>query len=151
MYAYVLVLNSINNVMVTISSLSVEHCGFEPQSGYTKDYKIGFCWFSAKHSVLRSTGADPGGGGGGAPDTCPPLSEIGKNKKFWHKIVIFTRNTPKIVPPSTRRNFLKCSPPLTWNPGSTPGVRLVLFRIRIMYTCGAACPSANCCFSELAL
>ena len=27
--------------------------GFEPRSGQTKDYKIGFCCFSAKHAALR--------------------------------------------------------------------------------------------------
>jgi len=27
--------------------------GFEPQSGQTKDYKIGICCFSAKHAALR--------------------------------------------------------------------------------------------------
>jgi hypothetical protein len=24
------------------------------------------------------------------------------------------------APPSARRNFFKCAPPLTWNPGSAP-------------------------------
>ena len=91
-------------------------------------------------------GADPGGGG--RTRRAPPPPKIGKNKIFWRKIVIFTRNTPtffappsaigknmifwrKIVffhtkypkffaPPSARRNFFKCGPPLTWNPGSAP-------------------------------
>ena len=31
----------------------VDH-GFKSQSGQTKDYKIGICWFSSKHMVLRS-------------------------------------------------------------------------------------------------
>ena len=49
--------------------------------------------------MMRSSGADPGG-------------KIGKNMIFGRKIVIFTRNTPKIFPlPSARRNFLKCGPP----------------------------------------
>ena len=80
----------------------------------------------------------------------PPPPKTGKNMIFWRKIVIFhtkypnnfrsslrnwkkiwifgvkswffTRNTPKLfAPPSARRNFFKCAPPLTWNPGSAPG------------------------------
>jgi len=33
--------------------LSVVNCGFEPRSGQTKDYEIGFCCFSAKYRGLR--------------------------------------------------------------------------------------------------
>jgi hypothetical protein len=32
--------------------------GFKPQSGQTKDYKIGICFFSAKHPALRSKNKD---------------------------------------------------------------------------------------------
>jgi hypothetical protein len=32
--------------------------GFKPQSGQTKDYKIGICCFSAKHPALRSRNKD---------------------------------------------------------------------------------------------
>jgi hypothetical protein len=32
--------------------------GFEHRSGQTKDYKIGFCCFSAKHAALRSKSKD---------------------------------------------------------------------------------------------
>ena len=32
--------------------------GFEPRSGQTKDYKIGFYCFSAKHAALRSKSKD---------------------------------------------------------------------------------------------
>jgi hypothetical protein len=32
--------------------------GFEPQSGQTKDYKIGICCFSAKHAALRRKSKD---------------------------------------------------------------------------------------------
>jgi hypothetical protein len=35
-----------------IASRAVDR-GFEPQSGQTKDYIIGICWFSAKHAALR--------------------------------------------------------------------------------------------------
>ena len=63
---------------------------------------------------LTISGADPEGG---APGARPP-PKIGKNTIFWR---FFTRNTPKIfAPPSARPNFLKCAPPLTWNPGSAP-------------------------------
>ena len=31
---------------------------FEPRLGQTEDYKIGICWFSAKHAVLRSKSKD---------------------------------------------------------------------------------------------
>jgi hypothetical protein len=32
--------------------------GFEPQSGQTKDYKIGICCFSDKHAALRKKSKD---------------------------------------------------------------------------------------------
>jgi hypothetical protein len=32
--------------------------GFEPQSGQTKDYRIGICCFSAKHAVFRRKSKD---------------------------------------------------------------------------------------------
>ena len=32
--------------------------GFEPRSDQTKDYKIGFCFFSSKHAVLRNKSND---------------------------------------------------------------------------------------------
>jgi hypothetical protein len=32
--------------------------GFEPRSGQTKDYKIGFCCFSAKQAALRRKSKD---------------------------------------------------------------------------------------------
>ena len=57
---------------------------------------------------MNKAGADPGGGG--RTRRAPPL-KIGKNKIFWRKIVIFTRNTPTFfAPPSARRNFFKCVP-----------------------------------------
>ena len=66
----------------------------------------------------------PRGGsrGGVCTQHVPPL----KLEKIWFfgvKSWFFTRNTPTIfVPPSARRNFFKCAPPLplTWNPGSAP-------------------------------
>ena len=58
------------------------------------------------------------GGGGGAPPARAP-TKIEKNMIFWRKIVIFHTKYPKFfAPPSAQRNFFKCAPPLTWNPGS---------------------------------
>jgi hypothetical protein len=39
--------------MVSVLASSAVDLGFEPQSGQTKDYKIGICCFSAKHAALR--------------------------------------------------------------------------------------------------
>ena len=39
--------------MVRVLAPSVVERGFEPQSGQTKDNKIGICCFSAKHVSLR--------------------------------------------------------------------------------------------------
>ena len=39
--------------MVNVLASRVLDRGFEPQSGQTKDYKIGICFFSAMHAVLR--------------------------------------------------------------------------------------------------
>ena len=44
--------------MVSVLSSSVVDRGFEPQSGQTKDYKIGICCFSAKHAALRRKSKD---------------------------------------------------------------------------------------------
>ena len=38
--------------MVSVLASSAIDRGFEPQSGPTKDYKIGMCSFSAKHAAL---------------------------------------------------------------------------------------------------
>jgi hypothetical protein len=40
----------IDGVIVGMLATSVVDCVFEPQSGKTKNYKIGICCFSAKHS-----------------------------------------------------------------------------------------------------
>ena len=44
--------------MVSVLASSGVDRGFEPQSGQTKDYKIGICCFSAKHAALRRTSKD---------------------------------------------------------------------------------------------
>ena len=43
----------IRGVMVSMLVLSAVDRGFQPRSGQTKDYNIGICCFSAKHSALR--------------------------------------------------------------------------------------------------
>ena len=50
--------NRIGGVMVSVLASSVVDHGFEPQSGQTKDYKIGMCCFSAKYAALRSKSKD---------------------------------------------------------------------------------------------
>jgi hypothetical protein len=44
--------------MVSVFASSAVDQGFEPWSGKTKDYKIGICCFSAKHTALRSKSKD---------------------------------------------------------------------------------------------
>ena len=46
-------LNCIGDVMVSMLTLNAIDRGFKPQSGQTKDNKIGICCFSAKHAALR--------------------------------------------------------------------------------------------------
>ena len=45
--------NRIGGVMVSELASSAVDRGFKPRSGQTKDYKIGICYFSAKHAPLR--------------------------------------------------------------------------------------------------
>jgi hypothetical protein len=44
--------------MVSGLASSAVDRGFDPRSGQTKDYKIGICCFSAKHTALRSKSKD---------------------------------------------------------------------------------------------
>ena len=44
--------NRIGSVMVSVLTWSAVDCGFEPQSGQTKNYKIGICCFSANQAAL---------------------------------------------------------------------------------------------------
>jgi hypothetical protein len=46
-------LDRIAGIMVSGLASSAVDRGFEPRSDLAKDYKIGICWFSAKHSALR--------------------------------------------------------------------------------------------------
>ena len=50
--------NPIGGVMVSVLTSSAVDRGSEPQSGQTKDYKIGICYFSAKHAALSSKSKD---------------------------------------------------------------------------------------------
>jgi hypothetical protein len=47
----------INRYQYRITS-SVVDCGFEPRLDQEKDYRIGICCFSTKHSALRSKSKD---------------------------------------------------------------------------------------------
>ena len=44
--------------MVSVLASSEVDRGFELRSGQTKDYKIGFCCFSARHIALRRKSKD---------------------------------------------------------------------------------------------
>ena len=44
--------------MISVLASSVVHHGFDPRSGQTKNLKIGFCCFSAKHTALRRKSKD---------------------------------------------------------------------------------------------
>ena len=44
--------------MVSVLASSAVDDGFKPRSGQTKDYKIGICCFSAKHTALRRKSKD---------------------------------------------------------------------------------------------
>jgi hypothetical protein len=46
-------INHISGIMVSMLASSAVDRGFEPRSGQTKDYKIVFCCFFAKHAALR--------------------------------------------------------------------------------------------------
>ena len=50
--------NHIGGVLVSVLSSSAVHRGLEPWLGQTKDYKIGSCCFSAKHTALRRKSKD---------------------------------------------------------------------------------------------
>ena len=58
MLFYVMLCNRIGGAMVRVFASSVVDCGFESRSGQTKNYKIGICSFSAKHTALRSMSKD---------------------------------------------------------------------------------------------
>ena len=44
--------------MVSVLASSAVDRRFKPRSGQTKDYKLGICYFSAKHASLRSKSKD---------------------------------------------------------------------------------------------
>ena len=53
-----ILLHQCSGVMVSVLTSSTVDHWFEPQSGQTKDYKIGICCFSAKHAALRRKSKD---------------------------------------------------------------------------------------------
>jgi len=50
--------NSIGGVMASVLASSAVDRVLEPRSGQTKDYNIGICCFSAKHTALRRKSKD---------------------------------------------------------------------------------------------
>ena len=50
--------NRIGGVMVSVLASSAVDHEFEHRSGQTKDYEIGICCFSAKHTSLRGKSKD---------------------------------------------------------------------------------------------
>ena len=50
--------NHIGGVMVRVLAFNAVDRGFEPRLAKTKDYKIGFCCYSAKHAALRRKSKD---------------------------------------------------------------------------------------------
>ena len=50
-YNFILSKKHICGLMVSVLASSAVDCGFESWSGQTKDYKIGMCCFSAKHTA----------------------------------------------------------------------------------------------------
>ena len=49
---------SMHTALVCVLTSIVIDRGFEPRSGQTKEYKIGICCFSAKHTALRRKSKD---------------------------------------------------------------------------------------------
>jgi hypothetical protein len=47
-----------NRWKVSVLVLSAVDLGFEPRSGKHNDYKIGMCYFSAKHAALKKKSKD---------------------------------------------------------------------------------------------
>jgi hypothetical protein len=50
--------NCIGGVMVSVLAPSAVDRGFDPRLGQTKDYEIGICCFSSKHTTLRRRSKD---------------------------------------------------------------------------------------------
>ena len=50
--------NHIGGVMVSMLALSAVDCEFQPRSLQIKDYKIGICFFFAKHAALKRQSKD---------------------------------------------------------------------------------------------
>ena len=51
-------MNRVGSVMFSVLASSAVDCGFEPRLDQTKDYKIGMCFFLAKHATLRRNSKD---------------------------------------------------------------------------------------------
>ena len=76
-----------------LTSSAVDH-GFKPRSGQTKNYKIGICWFSAKHAALRRKSKDW-------------LARNQKNVSEWSDMSICGGDTKQSLLESSRVNSIK--------------------------------------------
>jgi hypothetical protein len=52
---YILHVNFIDGVIVSVLTSSEVDCGSEPQSGQTKDYEISMCCFFAKQATFHDS------------------------------------------------------------------------------------------------
>ena len=50
---YIQTMNRIVGMIDSVLTSSAVDRGFEARSGQTKDYEIGICYFSAKHTAIR--------------------------------------------------------------------------------------------------
>ena len=50
---YLHIFNRINGIVVSMLASSAVDSGFDPRSCQTKDYEIGICCFSTKHTAFR--------------------------------------------------------------------------------------------------
>ena len=55
---HALIPHRIGGIMVSVVTSSAVDRGFKSRSGQSKDYRIGICCFSAKHTVLRTKSKD---------------------------------------------------------------------------------------------
>ena len=85
-------------------------------------------WFPWRGLLFRGGSK----GGGGCTRRASPL----KLENIWFFGVeswFFTRNTSNVfAPPSARRIFFKCAPPLTWNPGSAPATNKETTELKVL-------------------
>ena len=117
--------NHIGGVMVSVLASSAIDRRFEPQSGQTKDHKIGICCFSAKHTTLRRKSKDW---------SARNRNNVSEWSDMSNRGLLFQRdNTTKIQ---------LCSN--CWIGVKHRCRNIITFKINFRYACLFACPVANC-------